>query len=152
MKKIALLIEDDPNGLRRAINCAPNTKTQTAYTDNNVEWHWVKSYNEFVEYIIKSGIPDMLAFDHDLGGNSYELYHKHKGYKSGNIDYDEYDEKTGFHCAKWLIDFCLDNKIELKSEIYSHSMNDSGRKNILSILENFKKFQNDEKNNLHNKI
>lgn len=145
MKKIALLVEDDPNGLRRAINCAPNTETQTAYIDKNNEWTWVKSYDEFVKYISEKGIPDMIAFDHDLGGNSYTLYHKHKGYKSGNIDYDEYDEKTGYHCMKWLIDHCLDNNIVLKCEIYSHSMNDVGRSNILNIAQNFKKFQENEK-------
>ncbi len=144
MNKIALLIEDDLNGLDRAINAAKAQgfiETLNCYLDKSIDVRWVKSYDEFIKYIKQNGIPDMLWFDHDLGGNSYSLYRKHQGYKGSNINYDEYDEKTGYHCAKWLVDYCLDNNLTFKAEVHAHSMNEVGRKNILSILDNFKKFQ-----------
>lgn len=138
---VALLIEDDPRGLVRARICAPDNKTATAYTNLYTTWVWVKSYDEFVKYIQENGLPDMYAFDHDLGGNSYDLWHKHGGYKDKEINYDDYDEKTGYHCAKYLVDYCLDNNIRFKGEVYSHSQNTVGRENILGILKNFVKFQ-----------
>lgn len=141
---VGLLIEDDENGLERAINAAKAQNfidTYKTYLRIDIKWNWVKSYDEFVKYITSNGIPDIFAFDHDLGGNSYSLYRKHKGYKGNTINYDEYDEKTGYHCAKWLVDYCLDNHLTFNTEVHAHSMNEVGRKNILSILENFKKFQ-----------
>lgn len=142
--KIGLLIEDDERGLARALDVSRSqglTSECNCYTRTDIEWFWVKSFDEFTKHITEHGLPDYLAFDHDLGGNSYQLYHKHKGYKDGNINYDEYDEPTGFHCAKWLTEYCQDNKMELTSEVFAHSMNPSGRENIKSILNNFKKFQ-----------
>ena len=46
-------------------------------------------------------------------------------------------EKTGYHCAKWLIGYCMDNKKELPTWS-SHSANPVGRDNINNILFNFK--------------
>ena len=140
----ALLIEDDPNGLQRAIKVARSQNLipelmQYLRTDINVVW--VKSYNEFVNYITTNGIPDQLWFDHDLNDVDYQLYHKNGGYQHKDIDYSEYKEKTGFHCADWLVNYCLDNNLILTSDIYAHSMNVKGRENIKGILNNFKKFQ-----------
>lgn len=141
---IALLIEDDERGLNRAIDAARAQGLRDeleCYLRKDVTWVWVKSFKEFTEYIVHNGLPELLCWDHDLGGNSYDLYHKHGGYKKNAIQYDEYDEPTGFHCAKWLTEYCQDNHLKLTSEIYVHSMNPSGRENIRSILNNFKKFQ-----------
>jgi len=142
--KIALLIEDDENGLTRAINAARSQNLSDAlncYVNPDLTWKWVKSFEEFTQYIVQNGLPHILAFDHDLGGNSYDLWHKHKGYKGNNINYDEYDEPTGYHCAKWLTTYCQDNKLKLECEVHAHSMNVKGRENIIAILDNFKKFQ-----------
>lgn len=78
---------------------------------------WVKSYNEFVDWITENGLPDGIAFDHDLA------------------DVDQ-AEKTGMDCAKWLVDYCIDNdkKLPLFS---SQSANPPGRENILGLLTNF---------------
>ena len=59
MTRRAVLIEDDENGLKRAIRCAPNNQTYFAYTQKDIEWIWVKTYVEFVEYINKNGLPDL---------------------------------------------------------------------------------------------
>jgi hypothetical protein len=49
-------------------------------------------------------------------------------------------EKTGMDCAKWLVDYCIDNKKELPDYVV-HSMNPAGRENIKSLLDQFKEFQ-----------
>lgn len=143
-KRIGLLIEDDPEGLDRAINAARAQgliHAMICYEDDTITWHWVKSYQEFVDYITNNDLPDILAFDHDLSDDAYELWHKHNGYKTSDINYDEYVVKTGYHAAKWLTEYCQDNKIKLTCKVYAHSMNPKGRENILSILNNFKSFQ-----------
>ena len=53
-------------------------------------------------------------------------------------------EKTGYDCAKWLVDYCMDNGLKLP-EFEVHSMNPAGGENIRMYLENFKKHQ--ENNN-----
>lgn len=136
-----LLIEDDFDGLLRAQRCAPNKETLDTYLRKDIEWTWVKNYNDFCKHITEHGLPDVMAFDHDLGTDAYELWHKHKGYVNSDINYDEYQTKTGYHCAQFLVDYCLDRDLLFTPEIYSHSMNDKGRANILGLLNNLKKHQ-----------
>jgi hypothetical protein len=139
-----LLIEDDENGLTRAIHAARSqslTDECNCYTRNDISWTWVKNFTEFTQYIVKNGLPDVMAFDHDLSDDAYILWQKNLGYKKKNIDYDEYTEKTGYHCAKWLTEYCQDNNLKLTSDVFCHSMNPKGRENIKAILNNFKKFQ-----------
>ncbi len=56
-----------------------------------------------------------------------------------------FSEKTGYDCAKWLVNFCMDNNLELP-EYYAHSMNTVGRRNILGYLDNYVKFSKNQKN------
>lgn len=95
----------------------------------NVDTYWVKSYAEFVKWIIENGLPDGICFDHDLGD-----------YKIDKITKQQiHQEKTGMDCAKWLVDYCLDNNLQIPK--YSiQSSNPSGRENISSLLENYKKY------------
>lgn len=99
-----------------------------------IDWEWiiVRNYDDFVECIEKNGIPNHIAFDHDLGREHYN------GTDPKNIDYDNYTEKTGFHCAKWLIEYCMDNDVDVP-EYYVHSMNNTGKRNIVSYIENYKR-------------
>jgi hypothetical protein len=104
---------------------------------SKLKWEIVRSHEEFVKFIeenYKDGrFPALIAFDHDLDDAHYE-------HITGEIPYEEMTEKTGMHSAKWLIDFCIDNNLQLP-EYRVHSMNPVGRANIRSLLENFKKFQ-----------
>jgi hypothetical protein len=50
----------------------------------------------------------------------------------------DFEEKTGYDCAKWLVDYCIDNQANLPDYLV-HSANPIGKKNIESYLENFKK-------------
>ncbi|MDR6465701.1 cyclic-phosphate processing receiver domain-containing protein [Chryseobacterium sediminis] len=91
------------------------------------DWHIVRNYEQFVNRILEKGLPEMISFDHDLAD---EHYLKH--------DSQEFVEKTGYDCAKWLVEYCMDNYLDLP-KFYSHSMNPVGKENILSLLKNFKK-------------
>ena len=94
------------------------------------QWVIIRNYDEFVEEILRFGIPNRISFDHDLGTEHYE--------KNTVIPYDDYKEKTGYDCAKWLCDYCYDNNIKFP-EYYIHSMNVVGSNNIKSYIENYKK-------------
>ena len=74
---------------------------------------WLKSYNEFIEYIEQNGMPDGICFDHDLG-----------------------EEKTGYDCAKWLVEYCMDNGLSIP-KWNVQSSNPVGKENINSLLNNF---------------
>jgi hypothetical protein len=80
-----------------------------------------------VNRILEKGFPEIISFDHDLSDRHY-------------IDpyFQEYVEKTGYDCAKWLVEHCMDNNLDLP-KFYCHSMNPVGKNNIESLLNNFKK-------------
>ena len=103
----------------------------------SVEWIVVRNYYAFIALIEGKGIPDIISFDHDLADEHYdpkivegEPYEK---------IYEMFDEKTGYHCAKWLIEYCIDNNEKLPAEIYIHSMNPAGSMNIKSLFETYYK-------------
>lgn len=108
-----------------------------SYTKNQIyllDWDLVINYNEFIKYITNNGIPDVISFDHDLGDEHYN--------NNPNIDYSQFKEKTGYDCAKWLIDYCLDNDLEFPKQIYIHSMNPHGSLNIESLFTTVNKVYN----------
>jgi hypothetical protein len=102
-----------------------------------IEWIVVRNYYAFVALIEGKGVPDIISFDHDL---AIEHYDKQivEGQSYDEI-YDMFDEKTGYHCAKWLIEYCIDNNKKLPAEIYIHSMNPAGSMNIKSLFETYYK-------------
>lgn len=105
----------------------------------NREWIVVTNYIEFTEYISKNGLPNLISFDHDLADfhyqyapEDYDLMGEEEMIKTfGSID------KTGYDCAKWLVEYCLDNNLDLP-EFLVHSMNTVGKQNIENLLNNFK--------------
>lgn len=93
-------------------------------------WEIVRNYEEFVKIIEERGLPSLISFDHDLADIHYD----------SNIFKETftYREKTGYDCAKWLIDYCQLHNLELPKYLV-HSMNPIGKENIQKLLENFKK-------------
>lgn len=79
-------------------------------------WVVVKTYDEFVQYIKDHGMPDHISFDHDLG-----------------------EGKTGYDCAKYIVE----NQLRLKGW-QVHSMNPVGRDNINKLLDRYLIKQTDE--------
>jgi hypothetical protein len=97
-------------------------------------WEIAKTYNEFVRLITEKGLPYFISFDHDLSHEHYPFNEPDGGRSNPNvIPYDTYKEKTGYHCALWLIDYCAKNKLKLP-QFQVHSMNPIGKKNIENVL------------------
>lgn len=105
------------------------------YSENII---WVKDFNQFIKWISSEGLPTIIFFDHDLADEHYtpeeywDDYARSKAYQDSQV----YTEKTGFDCAKWLVEYCLDNN-KLLPEYYCHSFNPVGKDNILNLLDNF---------------
>lgn len=96
-----------------------------------INWHWhtVRNYDEFVNWITINGMPSHISFDHDLADTHYDPNHV-----------GEHMEKTGYDCAKWLVEYCLDNNIKCP-EFDCHSMNPVGKINILNLLVSLRDYQ-----------
>jgi len=100
--------------------------------ENNEDWVIVRDYYQFVNYIKKFGLPEFISFDHDL---SYEHYLEEN---QSDIEYETLIEKTGYDASKWLVDYCMENGLDIPN-YYVHSANPVGKQNIESYLENAKK-------------
>jgi hypothetical protein len=87
---------------------------------------WVLNFEQFTQWITKFGLPDIISFDHDLA----DVDKNNEGIVA------HYQEKTGMDCAKWLVNYCIDNNKKLP-RFYVHSANPVGSKNIESLLNNF---------------
>ena len=101
---------------------------------------WVLNYEQFTQWIEKFGLPYLISFDHDLADEHYtpeEYWHDYQVSKAYQ-DAQNYTEKTGMDCAKWLVDYCIDNNQKLPI-FYSHSANPVGADNIIGLLENYTK-------------
>ena len=103
----------------------------------SVEWTIVRNYEAFCNIIIQRGLPRFIAFDHDLAD---EHYGNAPVDKYGENDYTKYKEMTGYDCAKWLCDYCIDSTLYIPDYII-HSLNPIGAANINSIIQSAKKSQ-----------
>ena len=74
-----------------------------------------KNYDEFVTAVQKE-YPDWICFDHDLG-----------------------EGKTGYDCAKWLINYCMEKGWNVP-DWSIQSSNIVGACNIDIILKNYRKY------------
>jgi hypothetical protein len=127
--------------LRVPLNCPKIHYMGYRVSDLNIyyeEWDIVRSHGQFVKWIEKNGLPDLISFDHDLGDDT-----NLKGVLPIEewFDIDNNREYTGMDSAKWLVDYCIDNDLKLPDFIV-HSANPSGYENINGLLKSFKKQQN----------
>ena len=86
-------------------------------------WKLARNYNEFKSIIEVFGVPETISFDHDLG---YEHY---KDAATGVIDYTKYVEKTGYDCAKLLVE-----RGQFPRLAIVHSFSPVGAQNIANLL------------------
>jgi len=86
-------------------------------------WVVVRNYNDFVKTIQKNGLPANISFDHDLGvvGSDKEM--------------------GGTECAKWLVQYCIDNGLDLPRYTI-HSKNPIGIDRIYNSLKDFDRYKN----------
>jgi hypothetical protein len=98
-----------------------------------LKWVIVRSHDEFAKTITdrhsNGEWPAIIAFDHDLSDEHYDMDFSDMNYLKTTIP-------TGYHSAEWLIDFCVQNNLDLPG-FKVHSQSTSGRKNITDVLEKF---------------
>ena len=115
-------------------------------------WTVVRSYDEFVHKVEEIGLSNikMISLDHDLGDTAMNEYFNNvsPNYK---LDYNNIQEKTGYDCAKWLVnkfydmnpDWVLLGRLQKKTigvkfpVVYTHSANPIGSANIMGYINNF---------------
>lgn len=109
--------------------------THVTWVDVPKDQHYsvVRNYQEFVDIITLRGLPKFVTYDHDLS----DCHYGH-GLKGDNIPYDKYTEKTGYDCAKWLVEYCMNKGVKHPSYMV-HSMNPVGKSNIISYVESYNK-------------
>ena len=89
-------------------------RTPTVPDDATV--FWLKHYDDFVSCVMGLGTKIsncIVHFDHDLG-----------------------EEKSGYDCAKWLIDWCLGHGY-IAPDYDIQSSNPVGRQNIESVFKSY---------------
>lgn len=138
--KILLWLDDVRNPLEETWENYIYQHTPIGYMPLDIVW--VKSYNEFIEWISNHSLPAIISFDHDLG-KDIETEARNNGMSKRKARSLKKGLKTGMDCAKWLIEYCLDNNKQLP-KWHVHSYNPVGKENIQSILYNFQKHQNRE--------
>ena len=83
----------------------------------DVEVVWAQTVDEFMDFINQHGLPDGICFDHDLGEDSY-------------------DERTGYDCAKRVVDYCLQHNCDIPAYAIQSS-NPVGKDNICHLMDNY---------------
>jgi len=120
------------------------------WIDEDLDWIVVRSYDEFVAKVKEVGLENILmtSLDHDLGDTAMKEYFENVS-PNYTLDYSNIHEKTGYDCAKWLVDHYYDNYVtqESRSEkkqsgiifpsVYTHSANPIGSANIMGYINNF---------------
>jgi len=106
------------------------------WIDGIEEWTVVRSYDEFVQKVNSVGLEniELISLDHDLGDSAMQewLYGVVKNY---TINYDNINEKTGYDCAKWLVNQWMDGKPIVR--VVTHSANAIGSANIMGYINNY---------------
>jgi hypothetical protein len=102
---------------------------------------WVKSYDEFTNWITENGLPEAICFDHDLG-MEVAVNARSKGMSKRKSKELKKLEKTGYDCAKWLIDYCLDRDDHPLPLYNIQSANPVGKENIDGCLKHYNRHIN----------
>jgi len=92
---------------------------EMVYGDSKAaEFHVVRSYDAFIDYIKTNGLPDFISFDNDLGLD-----------ESGAIAPD------GYAAAKWLV---YESGLDLRNLRFRiHSANPVAAEQIKGLLTNY---------------
>jgi hypothetical protein len=108
--------------------------THVTWADVPKDQHYsvVRNFNEFVDIISLRGLPKFVCYDHDLSAEHY------KDIGKPSMNYNDYEERTGYDCAKWLVAYCLEKNIKHPPYVV-HSLNPIGKNNIESYIESYNK-------------
>lgn len=98
---------------------------------------WIK-YPQYQEvYVFPRMCDFMFAVMHieDLHNYDFSFDHDLQDFSGAG------EESTGYDCVKWLCDYAIDEKIDIrKCNFFVHTKNPVGKKNIESYVANFIKF------------
>ena len=104
---------------------------------------WVKNYDDFVQYIQINGLPDLIAFDHDLGEDVAKSKVKN-GLSKRQARIQKRETKSGYECTKWLVEYLMKKDLDVPNFVIQ-SANPVGKLNIESLLNNYQKHRNSNK-------
>jgi hypothetical protein len=96
-----------------------------------LRWIIVRNFEQFVNIIQRNGLPNAVSFDHDLADEHYVT----------TLSKNSYKEKTGYECAKWLIEYCIEKNLNFPKYTV-HSLNPIGKQNIISLIDSYIKSKN----------
>lgn len=101
------------------------------------DWIIARNYDEFVKLVKTYGLENIktISLDHDLGDTAMKEWHKNV-YHNYILNYDNITEKTGYDCAKWLVEQWMNG--EPVVDVYTHSANAIGAANIMGYINNYR--------------
>ena len=101
------------------------------------DWIIARNYDEFVRIVSAHGLENIktISLDHDLGDSAMKEWHKNV-YHNYTLDYNNITEKTGYDCAKWLVEQWMNGKPVV--DVYTHSANAIGAANIMGYVNNYR--------------
>ena len=101
------------------------------------DWIIARNYDEFVRIVKTYGLENIktISLDHDLGDSAMKEWHKNV-YHNYTLNYDNISEKTGYDCAKWLVEQWMNG--EPVVDVYTHSANAIGAANIMGYINNYR--------------
>ncbi len=121
-------------------------------------WIVVRTWEDFVDTVNEIGLDniDTISLDHDLGDTAMHEYRNNVS-KHYRLDYDNIDEKTGYDCVKWLVNYfytIYPERLEMSyterkridiifPKVVIHSANPIGSANMMGYINNF--FKNEGK-------
>jgi len=114
-------------------------------------WVVVRDYSSFVKRVEEIGLENIteISLDHDLGDSAMHEYFTNVS-PNYSLNYANIKEKTGYDCAKWLVEHYYqlnpnldESRFERKNKdfkfpkVYTHSANPIGSANIMGYINNF---------------
>jgi hypothetical protein len=101
------------------------------------DWIVVRSYDEFVQKVTEVGLEniEVISLDHDLGDSAMKEWYNNVSVNY-QLDYSNITEKTGYDCAKWLVEQWMNGAPVVT--VYTHSANAIGAANICGYVNNYK--------------
>jgi len=108
-------------------------------TPNEERWIICRNYDEFVNKVNEIGLDNIetISLDHDLGETAIREYFKNVT-NNYILNYENIHEKTGYDCAKWLVEKSIETGVNLPT-ILTHSANPIGSANIMGYINNYLK-------------
>jgi len=97
-------------------------------------WQVVRTYDQFVRFVKKYGVPKTISFDNDLDPSHYQVYMK--AVQSGYFEWLFIQPKMGLHALDFLLKYCRTNHVQVP-RIYIHTANHMARQEMVNMIQRF---------------